>query len=60
MQENPVYVLQGDATVADAISSVHVSDKTNTDNRIYNLAGQQVSKAYKGIVIENGHKHIQK
>ena len=58
--ENPVYVLQGDATVADAISSVHVSDKTNTDNRIYNLAGQQVSKAYKGIVIENGHKYIQK
>lgn len=38
-----------------------VADKTNTTNdAIYNLAGQQVSKAYKGIVIVNGKKMIQK
>ena len=27
---------------------------------IYNLAGQQVDKNYKGIVIENGQKRINK
>ena len=27
---------------------------------MYNLAGQRVSKAYKGVVIQNGHKFIVK
>ena len=30
------------------------------DNRIFNLAGQQVSKDYKGVVIQNGVKKLQK
>lgn len=64
-QSGPIYLLQGNATVADAIAtginSVKVDDvKKATDNRIFNLAGQQVTKAYKGIVIENGKKYIQK
>ena len=29
-------------------------------NAIYNLAGQRVSKEYKGIVIKNGAKYIAK
>ena len=32
----------------------------NENAPVYNLAGQQVSKAYKGIVICNGKKYIQK
>jgi len=34
--------------------------KTAADGKIFNLAGQQVSKSYKGIVIKNGQKMIQK
>ena len=40
------------------ISSV-VNDK-KVPNAIYNLAGQRVSKEYKGIVIKNGAKYIAK
>ena len=32
----------------------------STDAPIYNLAGQQVDKSYKGVVIQNGKKMIQK
>lgn len=56
-----ITLLQGNATAADGINAVAVDDvnKVN-DNRIFNLAGQQVNKAYKGVVIKNGHKFIQK
>ena len=33
---------------------------TDANAPIYNLAGQQVTKSYKGVVIQNGHKFIQK
>lgn len=39
----------------DAVKTVTV----NTDNRIFNLAGQQVTKAYKGVVVNNGKTYIQ-
>ena len=32
----------------------------NIDGAIFNVAGQQVSKDYKGLVIKNGKKMIQK
>ncbi len=32
----------------------------NTNNKVYNLAGQQVSKNYKGLVIKNGKKYYNK
>ena len=41
------------------INSV-VNDTKNSSNAIYNLAGQRVSKDYKGIVIKNGSKYIVK
>lgn len=41
------------------ISNV-TTDTVKKDNRIFNLAGQQVGKDYKGIVIKNGKKMIQK
>lgn len=36
------------------------TDAVKKDNRIFNLAGQQVGNDYKGIVIKNGVKKIQK
>jgi hypothetical protein len=37
-----------------------VTNKINGSTAIYNLAGQRVSKDYKGIVIKNGNKYIAK
>jgi hypothetical protein len=34
--------------------------KVIENNVIYNLAGQKVNESYKGIVIKNGKKYIQK
>ena len=42
------------------INGVKTTAEKKADGRIYNLAGQQVDKNYKGIVIENGVKRIQK
>ncbi len=59
---NKIVIRQGDdnTTVADGINAVSVVDNNvKGDNRIYNLAGQQVSKAYKGVVVRNGKKYIQ-
>ena len=35
-------------------------DAVKNDGAIYNLAGQRVSKDYKGIVVKNGKKYITK
>lgn len=47
---------------ADESAGVNeVKAATKADNgAIYNLAGQQVSKNYKGVVVKNGKKFIQK
>lgn len=42
------------------ISSAVVASKVNANAPIYNLAGQKVSKSYKGVVIQNGKKFVQK
>ena len=42
---------------ADAIQSVKA---TKNDGAIYNLAGQKVNASYKGVVIKNGKKFLQK
>ena len=44
---------------ATGISTPKVT-KTVNNNAIYNLAGQKVGKDYKGIVIQNGRKFMQK
>jgi hypothetical protein len=51
--------MDGVFTDATGIQGV-ASDKVVNDGKIFNLAGQQVSKSYKGIVIKNGKKMIQK
>lgn len=38
----------------------NVAVKNNTNGAIYNLAGQKVSESYKGVVIKNGRKYVQK
>lgn len=42
----------------NAIRNMEV--ETANDNAIYNLAGQKVNESYKGVVIRNGKKFIQK
>jgi pectate lyase len=42
-----------------AIEAVKVA-KQNVSDAIYNLAGQRVDSAYKGLVIKNGVKSLQK
>lgn len=42
-----------------AIASIN-ADKANENAPIYNLNGQKVSKDYKGVVVKNGKKYIQK
>lgn len=54
-----VKVLGGDPTpVETGIRSV--KDNTPSTAAIYNLAGQRVDKAYKGIVVKEGKKYIAK
>ncbi len=49
----------GDDTT-NGIASVISEEASMKNARVYNLAGQQVNKAYKGVVIVNGKKYIQK
>lgn len=45
---------------ATAVESVSESVETVTLGEVYNVAGQKVGKAYKGLVIRNGKKYINK
>ena len=36
------------------------ADNDNANSPIYNLAGQRVNKSYKGVIIQNGKKMINK
>ena len=59
----PIYVLQGDATVATGIEKVVIDLDNNTLNEnapIYNLNGQRVTKDAKGVLIQGGKKFINK
>lgn len=56
----PVIVLQGDATIADAIKNPVYVNADAVNNKTYNLNGQVVGKNFKGIVIKNGKKTVQK
>ena len=47
-------------TTGTNISSAVVASKANTNAPVYNLAGQKVNKSYKGVVIQNGKKFVQK
>lgn len=47
-------------TTGTNISSAVVASKVNANAPVYNLAGQKVSKSYKGVVVQNGKKFVQK
>lgn len=49
-----LYVLDDVSTKIDGVQT----RKTVANDAIYNLAGQRVSKTYKGMVIKNGKKYI--
>lgn len=53
-----VNVIICDANTYTGISTVKVN--VNVDGKIYNLNGQQVSKATRGIYIQNGKKYVVK
>lgn len=53
------YFATADKTPSTGISSAVVASKANPKAPIYNLAGQKVSKSYKGVVIQNGKKFVQ-
>ena len=42
------------------VDGIATEATTDANAPMYNLAGQRVSKAYKGVVIQNGHKFIVK
>ncbi len=43
-----------------ASTSITKPENNTTTDAVYNLAGQQVGGSYKGVVISNGKKYIQK
>jgi hypothetical protein len=49
----------GEGFVPTGISTIMMSSG-KSDGTIYNLAGQKVSNTYKGLVIKNGKKYIQR
>lgn len=49
--------IDGDVTAIDTITGEPVID---ANAPLYNLAGQRVGKAYKGVVVQNGRKFINK
>ncbi len=55
----PIYLLQGDASIADAISEVSTAAPVK-NAKVFNLNGQEVNKNVKGILIQNGKKYINK
>lgn len=57
---NKIYMTNKSADeVTTGINHTFVAPKANINAPIYNLAGQQVSKSYKGVVIQNGKKFVQ-
>lgn len=50
----PVKIYFAESTAIKAVKAA------NADGAIYNIAGQKVNASYKGLVIKNGKKYIQK
>ncbi len=54
-----IYPITVDGIVTTAITDLK-ADSANTYSPVYNLAGQRVQPSYKGVVIQNGKKFIQR
>lgn len=55
-----VYVMFSDGEATSISSLLNTTTTMPADAPRYNLAGQRVNSSYKGVVIVNGHKYIQK
>ncbi|MBQ7413914.1 MAG: hypothetical protein IJV09_00580, partial [Prevotella sp.] len=55
-----IYAIAVNGELPTGIQNIKAATKTIENNVIYNLAGQKVNENYKGIVIRNGKKYIQK
>ncbi len=57
-----VFTEGGHLLIKDAVNSINSVQQSAENNKSlrYNLAGQRVDEAYKGIVIENGKKYLVK
>ena len=52
--------IDGSSLVDTGIAAPIIIQKKQADGKWYNLAGQQVDKSYKGVVIVNGRKFVNK
>ena len=52
---NHIYSING---VVSGVDNITVDE--NVDAPAYNVAGQRVNDAYKGIVVKNGKKYLNK
>ncbi len=53
---NTLEITEASATAINGVSA----ERLDVNAPIYNIAGQQVNKSYKGVVIQNGKKYIVK
>ena len=54
-----IYIEEPDGSTT-AIETVSAAKVANSNDAIFNLAGQKVGADYKGIVIKNGKRFVQK
>ena len=54
------YLYSVNGAIATGIRNTEMTKKADKDAPIYNMAGQRVSKTYKGVVIQNGKKFVNK
>ena len=59
MKKIEVYEI-AEPTARGNATAIEAAKAAKADDAIYNLAGQKVSASYKGFVIKNGKKYIQK
>ncbi len=52
--------MEGSAPEQSGIEDIIANPETDENAPIYNVLGVQVDENYKGIVIKNGKKYIQK
>ena len=60
MDDFELFYLSGDKFKEEVVDIDEVAADADADAPIYNAAGQMVDKSYKGIVIQNGVKFINK
>ena len=54
------YIVRINGVEPTGIRNAEVTKKADNNAPLYNMAGQRVSKAYKGVVIKNGKKFVNK